>query len=123
MPPKPRIALGADPDGLQSPFAGLTIPGLPEGPPDPPRPVPSPAGQPGKLVFRKEKAHRSGKSVVVVSGFPPSFPQESIEKMARDIRRHCGCGGTVRPHEIEFQGDDPDRFRKVFHDLFSSGPD
>ncbi len=110
MQKKPRISLGGPQDALQSPFAELAIAGLPAGPAELEDRAPAPP-RTGRLVFRKEKARRGGKSVVVVSGFAPAFPQAAIEKLARDVRRRCGCGGTVRDREIEFQGDDPDRFR------------
>lgn len=117
MQKKPRISLGAAQDALQSPFAGLAIPGLPAGPAEPEDRAPAPP-RTGRLAFRKEKARRGGKSVVVVSGFDPAFPRAALEKLARDIRRSCGCGGTVRDREIEFQGDDPDRFRDAIADHF-----
>ena len=120
MPPKQRIPVGAAPAAFQSPFAGLAIAGLPEGPNDGPADGTSdspPDPRPGRLVFRKEKAGRCGRPVVIVSGFDPAFPSAGIETIARSVRRHCGCGGTVRNREIEFQGDDPQRFRKVFCDL------
>jgi translation initiation factor 1 len=114
MEKKPRIAFGAPQAALQSPFSALSISGLPKGPADPEVPEAKPGT--GRLVFRKEKARRGGKSVVVVSGFDPAFPQESIEELAREVRRQCGCGGTVRDREIEFQGDDPERFRTIFRE-------
>ncbi|MEI6034173.1 MAG: translation initiation factor [Verrucomicrobiae bacterium] len=118
MEKKIRIPVSGLQPGMQSPFSGLDISGLPEGPLDPPvGEDPARKLPPGRLVFRKEKARRGGKSVVVVSGFDPSFPLEEIETIARHIRRQCGCGGTVRDREIECQGDDPERFRKIFRDL------
>ena len=118
MKKKPRIPVAGPQEGLLSPFAALELAGLPEGPPDA-APEESPARKipRGKLVFRKEKARRGGKSVIVVSGFDPAFLQEAIEDLAREIRMQCGCGGTVRDREIEFQGEDPERFRRIFRDL------
>ncbi|MEI6278868.1 MAG: translation initiation factor [Verrucomicrobiae bacterium] len=103
---------------LGKPFAELELIGLPPGPPEAEMPENRTMKVPrGKLVFRKEKARRGGKSVVIVSNFDPGFPQESIEDLAREVRRQCGCGGTVRDRQIEFQGEDPERFRRIFRDL------
>jgi len=118
MKKKPRLDVSGSRAELQAPFAGLDIPGLPAGPPDPP-PSADPAKRipTGKLQFRKEKSHRSGKSVVVVFGFDPGFSQSAIEELAREVRIQCGCGGTVREREIEFQGEAPERFIRIFRDL------
>ncbi len=118
MEKKPRIPVSGPQGGLASPFAGLDVPGLPEGPKEAAAPEVRGKKIPrGKLAFRKEKAHRGGKSVIIVSGFDPAFPDEEIEGLARDVRMQCGCGGTVREREIEFQGEDPERFRRIFRDL------
>jgi len=112
---KSRVPVSDPQQGLQSPFAGLDLPGLPEGPREEkasPKKISA-----GKLVFRKEKASRSGKTVVVVSGFDPAFPAAEIEELARRLRKMCGCGGTVRVREIELQGDELERFRALVRDL------
>lgn len=112
---KSRVPVSGPQQALQSPFAGLELPGLPEGPAEEkasPKKIPV-----GKLVFRKEKAHRSGKTVVVVSGFDIAFPDAEIEELARRLRKQCGCGGTVRDREIELQGDELERFRALVRDL------
>jgi len=110
-----RLPVSAPQENLQSPFFDLSISGLPDGPAHAEKPVKKCGA--GRLMFRKEKARRGGKSVVVVSGFDPAFPQEAIEDLAREVRRQCGCGGTVGDRVIEFQGDEPERFRKIFRDL------
>jgi translation initiation factor 1 len=65
----------------------------------------------GRVVLRREKAGRAGKTVVVVSGFDSSHDDAFIETMARTLRAECGCGGTVRDRSIEIQGDQPARIR------------
>ena len=111
-----RIPVTATSERLQSPFAALQIEGLPAAPECPP-----PASEPekksrcgGRVILRREKAQRSGKTVVLVSGFAEEIPTGLIEELARDARHHCGCGGTVREREIELQGDQPDRVRQFF---------
>jgi len=87
--------------------------GLPEGVATP-DPVSENAITGGRVVLRREKARRSGKTVVVVSGFPDTISDSRIEGLAREARHHCGCGGTVRLREIELQGDQPERVRQFF---------
>lgn len=49
---------------------------------------------------------RGGKTVCVVTGLPLS-PVE-LAGLASDLRRACGCGGTVKDGTIEIQGDHAD---------------
>jgi translation initiation factor 1 len=99
--------------GLQSPFAALEIAGLPEGPMEMEKPAAVPKKN-GRVVLRREKAERGGKTVVVVSGFEPHFSETDIVEFGRQARQSCGCGGTVRGREIELQGDNPQRVRAFF---------
>lgn len=111
MSAKSRIPVSGPREALQSPFAGLSIPDLPEGEVQEEKPS---QGAPGRVVLRKEKSHRGGKPVIVVSGFHAGISIGEIERLAADARRRLGCGGTVRDREAEFQGDNPAAVRKVF---------
>lgn len=111
MDRKARIPVSGPREALQSPFAALELDGLPEGPSDPP-PLPAKSPQAGRIHLRKEKARRGGKSVIVASGFAPDFPDAAIEDLARNVRRHFGCGGSVEGREILWQGDDLEKFRR-----------
>jgi translation initiation factor 1 len=102
---------------LNNPFANLRIDGLPPGE-DPPSPV-QPAARKtgfGRVVLRREKAHRGGKTVIVVHDFAPSIPMSVIEELARKLRHACGCGGTTRQRSIELQGDQPARIRSLLEE-------
>lgn len=68
----------------------------------------------GRVVLRREKAQRGGKTVVVVSDFDARISDVEIEDLARQARQACGCGGTVRDREIELQGDNPPKVRTFF---------
>lgn len=106
-----RIPVSGAREALQSPFAGLSVAGLPAGT----APEKENAHPPrGRVVLRKEKAHRGGKSVVVVAGFHAGLPDDEIDRLAKLARKKLGCGGTVREREIEIQGDNPDAVRKIF---------
>lgn len=68
----------------------------------------------GRVVLRREKSQRGGKTVVVVSDFATHFIPKELEDFARRAKQTCGCGGTVVGREIELQGDDPARVRRFF---------
>jgi translation initiation factor 1 len=65
----------------------------------------------GRVVLRRETAHRGGKTVVVVDDFATHLPVSVIEKIAKKLRASCGCGGAVKGRTIEIQGDQPARVR------------
>ncbi len=57
----------------------------------------------GVARVRREKKGRSGKTVTTVSGVP--LPPDELRDLARELRRHCGTGGTVKDGIVEIQGD------------------
>ncbi|MEO6848674.1 MAG: translation initiation factor [Chthoniobacterales bacterium] len=65
----------------------------------------------GRVVLRRETAHRGGKCVVVVYDFPTSLPMREIENIAKQLRKTCGSGGTVKGREIEIQGEHAPKIR------------
>ena len=91
---------------FNNPFGALTNTGLPAGPATPPKPV-----KLGRVVLRKEKAHRGGKTVIVVHDFAPQITDAQIEAFAGKLKKACGCGGTVKDRTIEVQGDQPGKIR------------
>ncbi len=102
---------------LQNPFAALSSEGLPEGAIAESAPV-APSAPVGKkkprIVLRREKSQRGGKTVVVVSQLPTHLSPPEIENLCRTARKGLGCGGTVQNREIELQGDQVDRVRAFF---------
>ena len=65
----------------------------------------APAGDGTVRVSRQTKG-RKGKGVTVVTGLP--LGQAEITKLARDLKKKCGSGGTVRDGVIEIQGEHRD---------------
>jgi translation initiation factor 1 len=112
---KTRIDISGQQSALQSPFAALQLEDLPDAPPQPEREmaVAAPTKM-GRVVLRREKAQRGGKTVVVVSDFEDRIPDAEIEDLAKKARQACGCGGTVRGREIELQGDNAPKVRSFF---------
>ena len=105
------------PPALNNPFAGLQMDGLPRGE-EASSPNPSPPRKPGlgRVVLRRETAHRGGKMVIVVHDFAPSIPMRVIEELARKLRNACGCGGTTRQRRIELQGNQASRIRSLLEE-------
>lgn len=112
-PPLPQET----PPRLNNPFDILSGDGLPPGkePPAPAELAPRKARF-GRVVLRREKAHRGGKTVIVVYDFAPSISMSAIEQLARKLRHACGCGGTARDRIIELQGNDPARIRSLLEE-------
>ena len=67
----------------------------------------------GRVVLRKETAHRGGKTVVVAHDFATHLPVSVLESVAKKLRAGCGCGGTVRGRTIEIQGDQAGKIRGI----------
>jgi len=110
-----RFVPGNSPE-LNNPFANLKMEGLPPGSDTsvPPGSPPEPDKRKlGRVVLRRETAHRGGKVVIVVDDFAPFISQATIEELARKLRNACGCGGTTRERRIELQGDQPGKIRAL----------
>ena len=119
MRPEPRKRIGtqgpsAPLGGLGDALAGVDLGALPQGDPAPP-PVEKPAGvwKPGRVVLRRERAHRGGKTVIVVDDFATHLPLAFIERVAAKLRGACGCGGTLKGRAVEIQGDQPEKIRAL----------
>ena len=61
--------------------------------------------EPAKQNIRvgADRKRRAGKTVTVASGF--EHAAESLAKLATQLKKKCGSGGTARGSEIEIQGD------------------
>jgi translation initiation factor 1 len=61
--------------------------------------------EPAKQTIRVaiDKKRRAGKSVTVASGF--EHTAETLAKLATQLKKRCGSGGTSRDAEIEIQGE------------------
>src|ERR1700709_2293807 len=114
MSKKQKIDLTPSGVGLSNPFAALNAGELPPGPAEPVQPVSTEPPKPskyGRVVLRREKAHRGGKTVIVIDDFAPNISLKYIESLAAKLKAACGCGGTTRERTIEIQGDQPGRIR------------
>ncbi|HVR39451.1 MAG TPA: translation initiation factor [Thermoanaerobaculia bacterium] len=50
-----------------------------------------------------DRKRRAGKTVTVASGF--EHAPETLAKLATQLKKRCGSGGTAKDGEIEIQGD------------------
>jgi translation initiation factor 1 len=115
MAKKQKLDLTPTGAGLSNPFAALAVGGLPPGPQTPTAPVDAVAkpSKYGRVVLRREKAHRGGKTVIVIHDFAPNISYAYIEALAGKLKATCGCGGTTHERMIEIQGDQPGRIREL----------
>ena len=74
-------------------------------PPAPQAPAVEPLdfGGATKIVLRREKKGRGGKTATVVEGV--KLPPSGLERIARDLKRALGCGATIENGTIVVQGD------------------
>ncbi len=119
MSRKRRVSTDGSPPLSNNPFAALqsTLGDLPSaGPVDEPmEPQPDPADAPppalrGKIVVRREKKGRGGKTATVVEGL--ELPAEALAKMAQQLRRSFGCGAHVEGAKLVVTGAQTDRVRE-----------
>ncbi len=115
---KERIPTSGPQGGLNSAFAHLDLPNaasLLQGPATPPpgAATPAPPKKMGRVVLRRECAHRGGKTVIVIHDFAAHLTLADIERVAGKVRSGCGCGGTVKDRNVEIQGDQPGKIRAI----------
>jgi translation initiation factor 1 len=63
---------------------------------------------PGDGVVRvsRETKGRKGKGVTLITGIPQDL--KGLQKLAKQLKRRCGAGGTVKEGVIEIQGEHRD---------------
>jgi translation initiation factor 1 len=106
--------------GLGNAFSGLNLGPLPPAPVPPEPAPPLKKRKLGRVVLRKETAHRGGKTVIVVDQFPPHITTEELQQLARELRKAVGTGGAVKDRTIEIQGEQAPQVRSF---LLSAGYD
>jgi len=71
------------------------------------RPEPQPHFKPDGIIrIRRETKGRKGKTVKTVFGF--DLDDQTLKILAKDLKQHCGTGGTVKEGVIIIQGDHRD---------------
>ena len=57
----------------------------------------------GKIRIQRETKGRKGKTVSTVSGF--DLDADELKRLATQLKRKCGTGGSVKEGQIIIQGD------------------
>jgi translation initiation factor 1 len=79
----------------------------------------------GRVDIIRQTAGRGGKTVTVIANFTGiGLPEK--EKLAKEIQKACGTGGTVKDGRIEIQGDKREEAARVltkagFRPVFAGG--
>ena len=130
MTEKKRIPTDGGPVQWNSPFAALKNLELPPTPSrgkaeGPATVSPGPAKNRGRVDIIRQTAHRGGKTVTVVTGFT-GIGQDEKERLAQEMQKACGVGGTVKEGRIEIQGDKRDDVARIlakagFRPVFAGG--
>jgi translation initiation factor 1 len=60
----------------------------------------------GTVRVSRQTQSRAGKAVTVITGLP--LAASELATLARELKRHCGSGGTVKDGVIEIQGEHRD---------------
>lgn len=69
----------------------------------------------GRVNIVRQTAGRGGKGVTVIQDFK-GIGLEEKQALAKQIRRVCGVGGTVKDGRIEIQGDKRDEVKRVLEE-------
>ncbi len=69
----------------------------------------------GIVRIMRDRKHRGGKTVTVITGIPAS--NETITSLAQQLKKLCGSGGAVKDGVIEIQGDHCDKVQARLTEL------
>jgi translation initiation factor 1 len=82
-------------------------------------PTPAVAKTRGRLLLRREKKGRGGKTVVIVAGLRAQahLAESEIADLAPHLKQQLGCGGAIErvagDSELVLQGDQPARVAEL----------
>lgn len=73
----------------------------------------APASRPGDGIVRiqKQTSGRKGAGVSLITGLDIS--DDELKKLAAELKKRCGCGGSVKEGNIEIQGDKRDLLKQL----------
>lgn len=65
----------------------------------------------GVVRIQRQTSGRKGKGVCVISGL--DLDDLALDKLASELKKRCGCGGSVKNGTIEIQGDNRDLLKQL----------
>lgn len=110
---------------FNNPFSNLNSAGLPPGSAHQANRSEPKRKSRGRVDILRQTAGRGGKTVTVVKNFVGiGLPEK--EKLAKEMQKACGVGGTVKEGRIEIQGDKREEVARIlthagFTPVFAGG--
>ncbi|ANI82824.1 stress response translation initiation inhibitor YciH [Kosakonia oryzae] len=65
----------------------------------------------GIVRIQRQTSGRKGKGVCLITGIDSD--DETLAKLAAELKKKCGCGGAVKDGVIEIQGDKRDLLKSL----------
>ncbi|MDC6110682.1 stress response translation initiation inhibitor YciH [Serratia rubidaea] len=65
----------------------------------------------GIVRIQRQISGRKGKGVCLISGL--DLDDGALDKLAAELKKKCGCGGSVKDGVIEIQGDKRDLLKQL----------
>ncbi|UJF17301.1 stress response translation initiation inhibitor YciH [Vibrio sp. SS-MA-C1-2] len=63
----------------------------------------------GIIRIQKQTKGRKGKGVCIITGL--DYDAAELKKIAAELKKVCGCGGSIKGFDIEIQGDKRDQIK------------
>ncbi|HIE0912930.1 TPA: stress response translation initiation inhibitor YciH [Serratia marcescens] len=65
----------------------------------------------GIVCIQRQTSGRKGKGVCLIAGI--DLDDAALDKLAAELKKKCGCGGSVKDGIIEIQGDKRDLLKQL----------
>ncbi|MHA0850912.1 stress response translation initiation inhibitor YciH [Serratia nematodiphila] len=65
----------------------------------------------GIVRIQRQTSGRKGKGVCLITGV--DLDDAALDKLAAELKKKCGCGGSVKDGVIEIQGDKRDLLKQL----------
>ncbi|HGM5489504.1 TPA: stress response translation initiation inhibitor YciH [Serratia fonticola] len=65
----------------------------------------------GIVRIQRQTSGRKGKGVCLITGV--DLDDVALDKLAAELKKKCGCGGSVKDGVIEIQGDKRDLLKQL----------
>lgn len=65
----------------------------------------------GVIRIQRQTSGRKGKGVCIITGL--DLEETELQTLAGELKKKCGCGGSVKQGTIEIQGDKRDVLKQL----------